>query len=105
MAKMEHAVELLGKLGDVCETAEEAEQMVWGTLCKAEVEILKAAAKKECHWCEKERELYKVTAENGNHLWAHRLINPATTGHCFCKVSNIQDLIVEITESKTEIPT
>ena len=93
MAKMEHAVELLDKLGDVCETVEEAEQMVHWTLVKAEVEILKTAAKRRCSLC---RENYKIREVDGR--WRH-------DSNILCPASDILSLILEITGPKPEIPT
>lgn len=88
MAKMEHAVELLDKLGDVCETVREAEQMVWATLCKAEVEILKEAAKRRCSLC---RERYKIREVNGR--WRHE-------SNMLCPASDLHSQILEITVLK-----
>ncbi len=88
MAKMEHAVELLDKLGDVCETVEEAEKMVHWTLCKAEVEILKEATRRRCSLC---REHYKIRQVGDE--WRHE-------SNMLCPASDLHSLILEITGPK-----
>lgn len=100
MAKIEHARELLDKLGDVCETQEEAEKLVHTTLAKAEVEILKTLARRLCPRCSEPEKYSAAEFISVGGLWVHK-VEGTDAMYMPCSASDTCKLIAEIMENLT----